>query len=59
MKLKCIAHKQRIVAFNGVFVHRNGNNDRCTSELATIGSEVFTPQGIRDFGLIRPPRSVR
>lgn len=59
MKLKCDKHKLRVVAVNGKFIHRNGFGEICDSKNASIGSESYSAAGIKQFGLHRPPRSVR
>lgn len=56
-KLKCDQHKRRVVAIDGKFIHRGGWGDRCDSPTATIMGETYTATGIRDFGMVRPPRS--
>lgn len=58
-KLKCDAHKRRVVAIDGKFIHRNGDGSVCNTPLATIGGESYTVSGVKEFGLIRPPRSVK
>lgn len=59
MKLKCDQHKNRVVVVNGKFIHRNGAGDVCSSPTASIGGEQYTARGVQQFGLIRPPRSVK
>lgn len=56
-KLKCDRHKRRIHAFDGVFVHRNGES--CDSPTANIMGESYTPSGVQQFGMVRPERSVK
>lgn len=58
-KLKCDDHRLRVVAVNGKFIHRNGFGTLCDSTFATVGSESYTAEGIKQFGLVRPPRSVK
>lgn len=50
-KLKCDAHKRRVVAIGLKFVHRSdigdGNGTKCDSQSATMpGGIHFTPYGI-------------
>lgn len=56
-KLKCDKHKLRVFAIDGKFIHRAGKGDRCVSPTATIMGETYTAEGIKQFGMVRPPRS--
>lgn len=58
-KLKCDKHQKRVIVTDGKFIHRNGSGDLCDSPLASIGGETFSATGVDQFGLVRPPRSVK
>lgn len=58
-KLKCDAHKLRVFALNGKFLHRGGWGTVCTSPTATIGDKTYTPEEILLMGKHSPPVKLR
>lgn len=50
-KLKCDAHKRRVFAINGKFIHRGGWGDMCASPTATICGETYTAKSIDQKGM--------
>lgn len=57
MKLHCLAHHRRVVVLeSGVAVHRNGDGDRCASDLQIGVVVVNGNREMKDQIIDRPAR---